>query len=233
MAVVVSIVTLVAAGIGFFVMLMLNAFVLDEFDAYGEVAIPGTGTVALPAGEVTINFHTLTTGSDGGLPVPRLGLQITPPDGVADPVITESVGGTTTVNNDARVRVWVAQVAEEASYEIVTDGEVNGYISPRLAFGHGSAYGWVVWAFGGLFVVAALLLVVSLMWSTRAAKRARPLGPVGYAPAASVGGAGAASYQPSDQGIRIEQLKTIAALRDSGALTEAEFKAEKRRILES
>jgi len=28
------------------------------------------------------------------------------------------------------------------------------------------------------------------------------------------------------------QLKTIAALRDSGALTEAEFKAEKRRILD-
>jgi hypothetical protein len=30
----------------------------------------------------------------------------------------------------------------------------------------------------------------------------------------------------------LEQLKTIAALRDSGALTEAEFNAEKRRILD-
>jgi hypothetical protein len=29
----------------------------------------------------------------------------------------------------------------------------------------------------------------------------------------------------------LEQLKMIAALRDSGALTEAEFNAEKRRIL--
>jgi hypothetical protein len=31
---------------------------------------------------------------------------------------------------------------------------------------------------------------------------------------------------------RPQQLKTIAALRDSGALTEAEFEAEKRRILD-
>jgi hypothetical protein len=41
----------------------------------------------------------------------------------------------------------------------------------------------------------------------------------------------AASYTPTDQGVRLEQLKTLASLRDSGALTEAEFEEEKRRIL--
>ncbi|MDV3128027.1 SHOCT domain-containing protein [Mycobacterium sp. 21AC1] len=230
-AVVMSILVFTAAGIGFFVMLMLNAFVLDKFDAYGEVEIPGTGSVELPAGEVTISFHTYTTGSGGGLPVPRLGLRISAPAGVADPVVTESMGGTTTVNNDARVRVWVAHVAEEATYEIVTDGEVNGYISPRLAFGHGSAYGWTVWALGGLTAAGALMLVTSLMWSARAGKRARPLGPVAEVPTPAYGNTVAASHEPTDQGVRLEQLKTIAALRDSGALTEAEFEAEKRRIL--
>ncbi|WP_347403854.1 SHOCT domain-containing protein [Mycobacterium sp. 236(2023)] len=40
------------------------------------------------------------------------------------------------------------------------------------------------------------------------------------------------SYQPTDHGVRVEQLKTLAALRDSGALTEAEFESEKRRVLE-
>jgi hypothetical protein len=33
--------------------------------------------------------------------------------------------------------------------------------------------------------------------------------------------------------VRLEQLRQLAALRASGALTEAEFDAEKRRILES
>ncbi len=37
---------------------------------------------------------------------------------------------------------------------------------------------------------------------------------------------------PLRQGVKIEQLKTLAALRDSGALTEKEFQAEKRRVLD-
>ena len=42
-----------------------------------------------------------------------------------------------------------------------------------------------------------------------------------------------AGYAPSDQGIRLEQIRQLAALRDSGALTEEEYEAEKRRILET
>jgi hypothetical protein len=41
------------------------------------------------------------------------------------------------------------------------------------------------------------------------------------------------SYTPSDQGVRLEQLKQLAALRDSGALTDEEFETEKRRVLEA
>jgi putative oligomerization/nucleic acid binding protein len=221
-----AIVSLVVAVIGFVVAMVLNAFVLDKYDAYGEVPIPGAGTVQLPAGEVSISFHTLTTGSGSGLPVPSLKLRIIPPDGVSEPVVTESPGGTTTVNNDARVRVWVAQVAEAGSYQVATDGDVNGYISPRLAFGHGSQYGWVVWLFVGLFVLGLVELMAALWWSARTAKRPRLAGPQEYAPAPP-------SYLPTDQGVRLEQLKTLAELRDSGALTEAEFEAEKRRILNS
>jgi len=36
----------------------------------------------------------------------------------------------------------------------------------------------------------------------------------------------------TNEGAKLEQLKTLAALRDSGALTEAEFEAEKRKILD-
>ena len=40
------------------------------------------------------------------------------------------------------------------------------------------------------------------------------------------------AHEPSDEGVRLERLKTLAALRDSGALTEQEFQTEKQRILE-
>ena len=39
-------------------------------------------------------------------------------------------------------------------YDIVTGGDIGGYMSPRLAFGHSSSAGWLVWVFVGLFLVS-------------------------------------------------------------------------------
>jgi hypothetical protein len=203
-AVVGAILTLVAAVVGFIATLILNAFVLDEYDAYGEVAIPGSTSLHLPAGEVTVSFHTMVTGSpSSGFPIPDLQFNVTPPIGIPKPEVTESIG-----------------------------------ISPRLAFGHGSSYGWLTWVFGGLLALGVVELVAALFWSARSAKAARPLAPeelmsfdepTGSPPPLQT----VLSYTPSDQGVRLEQLKQLAALRDSGALTDAEFEAEKRRILKS
>lgn len=110
----VSVALMVLAILGFIATLVLNAF-FDEYDTYGEVPVPESKSLHLPAGEVTITFHTtLVGGSSGsGLTVPPLGVSIIPPDGVADPVVTENFGSSTTVNNDARRRVWVAQIPVE------------------------------------------------------------------------------------------------------------------------
>src|SRR5258705_11959874 len=234
-----AVLTLVIAGVGLIAMLILNAFVLDEYDAYGAVSIPGSTSLHLPAGEVTVSFHTMVTGSpSSGFPIPDLKFTITPPVGVEKPQVTESIGGTTTVNSDTHVQVWVVQILHEGTYDIVTDGNINGYINPRLAFGHGSSYGWVTWVFGGLLALGVLELAAALMWSAKSAKRARPLAPdelVSFdEPTGSAHPLQAApSYTPSDEGVRLEQLKQLAALRDSGALTEDEFEAEKRRVLEN
>jgi hypothetical protein len=233
-----AVVTMVVSIIGFVVTLILHSFVLDKFDAYGEVPIPGSATLHLPAGEATVSFHTYVTGSPrGGFPVPPLKVTIVPPDGAPQPQLTESPGTTTTVNSDTRVRVWVAQIPVEGSYRIVTDGQVNGYINPRLAFGHGSSYGWLVWLFVTLFVASLIALFGSLLWSARVARRPRLIEPIPGATPWSVDVPPAVpaphhDYTPTDDGIRIEQLKTLAALRDSGALTPGEFEAEKRRILD-
>lgn len=236
-AVVVSVLTLVVSVAGFIVSLVLNAFVLDDFDAYGEVPIPGAENIELPAGEVTVSFRTLTTGQPtSGFPIPAISVNIDAPDGAADPAVTESIGGTTTVNSDTHVRIWVAQVAEAGTYRVSTDGSVNGYINPRLAFGHGTTYGWLAWAFGGLAALGLLGLIVALFWSARSAKAARPLAPeevvdVDGPPRLHAVSTPSSAHQPNESGVRLEQLKQLAALRDSGALSQDEFEAEKRRIL--
>jgi hypothetical protein len=218
-----AILTLVTAGVGLVAMLILNAFVLDEYDAYGEIPIPGSSSLYLPAGEVTISFHTMVTGRpSSGFPIPELRFSIDAPEGVAKPQVAESVGGTTTVNSDTHVQVWVVQIAHEGTYDIVTDGNVNGYIKPRLAFGHSSSYGWLTWVFGGLLALGVLELVAALFWSARSARKAMNFNEPTWN-----------SGTPSEQGMRLEQIRQLAALRDSGALTQAEFEAEKRRLLDT
>ncbi|MGE0221526.1 SHOCT domain-containing protein [Mycolicibacterium sp.] len=230
--------SLVVGVIGLIVTVVLNAFVFDEFNAYGEVPVPGQGRLALPAGEVTISFHTVVTGGiDGGFPVPALRLGLDAPAGVPDPVVTETTGSTTSVNNDVRVRIWVAQIPQEGVYDVVTDGDVGGYIDPRLAFGRDSSVSWLWWVFGGLLGLGILELVVALTWWSRSGRRARPLPSAATVSLDEPYWPGAVpppvqGYQPTDHGVRMEALKTLAALRDSGALTEAEFQAEKRRILD-
>jgi hypothetical protein len=225
----VAVVTMIVSGIAFVVALVLNAFVLDKYSAYGEVPIPGSSTVHLPAGEVTISFHTQVIGStNGGLPIPNLKFSMDPPAGVPEPVVTENIGSTTTVNNDARVRVWTAQVAEEGDYRVSTDGNVTAFLSPRLAFGHGSPVPNLPWWAAALFGIAVVDLIIARVWAARVRRRPSPVGPT---PTFTIDSG--PSFTPTDDGIRIQQLKTLAALRDSGALTNEEFESEKRRLLGS
>jgi hypothetical protein len=224
MAVVVTIMSLV----GVVVAIVLNVFFLDDYDAYGEVPIPGSASVHLPKGEVTVSLHTVVIGSpNGGLPVPPLGVTISPPDGVAQPSMAENIGSTTIVNNDAHVRVWVAQIPADGTYNITTDGQVNGYIQPRLAFGHVSSYGFLIWLFVGTFGVGLVASIVAGRWLRSTRRKASAAFVAGsYQPPPTT------AYEPGADGVRLERLKTLAALRDSGALTEEEFQTEKRRILE-
>jgi hypothetical protein len=239
--VVTAIVMMMVGAVGFVATLMLNAFVLDKYNAYGEVPIPGTGTLHLPAGEVTVSLHTQVISSPNGtgLPVPRLGLTVVPPPGVADPQVTESFGSTTTINNDAHRRVWLMQVPAEGDYKITTEGQVNGFISPQLAFGHGgtAASGNLVWIFVGLFAVGLIGTIGAPIWLARtrvANSTAWQPTPIDLgAPVATPSPEGSLStYAPNDEGVKLEQLKTLSSLRASGALTEAEFETEKRRILD-
>jgi hypothetical protein len=261
-AMAVSVLALLVAVVGFVVTLILNAVVLGKYNAYGEVPIPGSGNLHLPAGEVTVSFHTEVVGSPrgGGLPVPNLKLGIDPPAGVPEPEVTESVGSTTTVNNDSHVRVWLVHVPAEGIYHIRTDGHVGGFISPRLAFGHRSPYGWMPWVFVGWFVIGLVGLTWAVLWMIRTRSPKRPVetavqpissyAPVDRAVTLAAPEQPVSSYAagdpevsavperpfsssaPDEEAIKLEQIKTLASLRYSGALTNTEFETEKRRILD-
>jgi len=257
----VAVFTMAITGIGFVAMLIGNTFLFDKYDAYGEVPIPGSSSLHLPAGDVTVTFHTIIIGGTsggGGLPVPPLKYRIGAPEGVEEPVLTEDYGTTTTVNNDARVRLGFLHVPVEGTYDVKLEGNVSAYLNPTLAFGHGSLYTSVPWLLAAVFGVAVVVLVIARVWAARV--RRRPVPVDGYSPPPQAFGMptyGTSTFgstyepptyeprtpyvppaaprepsTPTEDGIRIEQLNTLARLRDSGALTEDEFQAEKRRILD-
>lgn len=141
----------------------------NAFMAYGEVPIPGTQTLHLPAGNVAITFHAVTVGvPEAGLPVPNLKLDIAPPTGVAKPTVTETVGGTTSIDNDARRQVWTAQIPQDGNYQITTEGQVTAFVSARLAFGSADmgsptkSFGTQTWAKPVAWVVVTLMFIASV-----------------------------------------------------------------------
>jgi hypothetical protein len=249
----VAVATMIASAVGFVVMLILNAFVLDEYDAYGEVPVPGSSSLHLPAGDATVTFHTVLIGGGGsGLPVPPLKYRITAPEGIDEPKLTEDYGTTTTVNNDAHVRIGYLHVPADGTYDIEVDGNVSAYLNPTLAFGHGSSYGNVPWILAAVFGFAVVDLILARFWASRVRRSESATGyqppPMGFGSATTWSAGGyvppppsppptptydqPGSFTPSDEGIRVQQLNSLARLRDSGALTEDEFQAEKKRLLD-
>ena len=89
-----------------------------------------------------------------------------------------------------------------------------------------------------MFVVGLVGSIVASKWLGRVRRKAAVAGAPDYefpvAPHRPVikPTVTSAVHEPGDEGVRLERLKTLASLRDSGALTDAEFEAEKRRILE-
>lgn len=119
-------------------------------------------------------------------------------------------------------------------YDITTEGDVGAFLNPTLAFGHRSPHGGLPIICAAVFGLAVVGLVIARVWASRVRRRAVPT--VGYyapPPAFGMPVQPPEPFTPNEDGIRIEQLKTLAQLRDSGALTEDEFEAEKRRILRS
>ncbi|MCW2759726.1 MAG: hypothetical protein JWO46_3472 [Nocardioidaceae bacterium] len=242
------------AAVGILASFLLNTFLFDQYDHYGQVPIPGTGTIHLPAGRATISFHALTPSSGGAQVVPALTFRMQSPDGATDPVITEDGGGFTSVNSDVHARVWVMQVAQAGDYVVETDGDVSAYISPRLAFGRSSPYAWTPWAFVGVFVAAMLVLGATLL--ARASGNGVPgsrlissapgpmtgptfnptsfgatPAPTPLPPSPSTSVAVVLPEPPVGSSDVLERLEALAKLKASGDLTPAEFETAKNRVL--
>jgi hypothetical protein len=217
--------------------------VWGEPNQYGRVDVPGTAVLHLPAGTVDITAAVYLPGKGNEtvtLPIPSgLSVSVAPVDGGAQPVVTEAIGtsGNTTDNTTNAIRtVWKATITRDGQYRITTGGSFTGIgIHPQLWFGHGPPL-------PGIYVpvVAAVLVVLGALvwlpvrrWSKRRKTAAAmpadhpvpPAARVSAGPAVHRGGAGLSADQ-------LARLTQLTDLHQRGTLSDAEFRAEKARILD-
>lgn len=197
---------LVVGLAGLSISMILNGFVLERFDAYGNVPIPGSRTLRLPAGEVTVSYEATIPRStrDGGrLPVPDLNLDIEPPAGAPAPQAKKDVGAPTIANRHAHRQMWVVSLPTDGEYRVTVSGEpTGGAADASLAFGRDRRIPWLPWLFGSLLSLGFLSLIGGGIWLTRRRR---------------------AAQRPA--------LEELAALRDSGAITQEQYRAQRHRIL--
>lgn len=120
------------AGLALVVMGVFPPLVLE--DSYGDVAVPGSANLHLPAGEVDATLRSVAPTDEPS--VPPLSIRISGPDGIPRAEVVENRRTTSLIAGNERVRVWVVRIAQEADYRVDIDGEVYGPYKPTLTFGH-------------------------------------------------------------------------------------------------
>lgn len=156
---------LAAIGVGGLMVTAVLGITGEKYGSYGQVPIPASGIVRLPAGEVIVSLHVRDL-QGRGMRVPPVTMDITPPPGVSDPRVTEDLGDTVSVGDDAHRRVWFMKVATEGDYRIVADGPMGDEVDPYLSFGQTRSIDGPLWFFVALSVVS-VDLAIAVWWFRR------------------------------------------------------------------
>jgi hypothetical protein len=228
-----SVALMVLCIVGFVGTLVWHGFGGD-YDKYGRIAVPGSGTVTLPQGEVEIHYATrlATNGSGGALTVPSLQFSMEAPDGARDPVVTEASGGTVVVNTAAHVRVWKLHVTDAGDYSVTTNGDVGGYIDPQLTFGRRSWMpAWPAAVFALVFVVAlGLVVIAALAASHGGGSSSGPKAASATVPYGSPSSAMLNTNTREQELARLARIQQLTDLHRAGTLSDAEYEAAKARL---
>jgi hypothetical protein len=231
----------------------LTAFILantalSQIDVYGTVPVPGTKVLHLPAGEVDISFATDSAVNNGGsFFTPGMSLRVTPASGSgANPTVTDSSSSASTIGSQTRARVFKLQVPNAGDYRVSVEADTSAYINPQLLFGQSPPEGLIVKlgliTLGGLILIIILAGIVARRANKEAGPTVSPLTPPPIAPVVTFMGSGvtvsaqsgaAPRPQAAGQAAQLDELSKLADLHDRGVLTDAEFAAEKAKIIGS
>ncbi len=132
-------------------------------NAYGEIPVPGRGSVNLPAGEVIIFYgERIGLNEDSPLRIPpNLRLRVRTTNGQL--LLGSTPYGFDQLNDGDYVRRSVAKlrVPEAGDYEAVSPTRATGAVQPLISFGRNGTrnFGYVLFVLAGGLLLAAILAV--------------------------------------------------------------------------
>jgi hypothetical protein len=210
---------------------VLNSNLLwGEANQYARVPIPGKQIVQLPSGDVQVNVAAALPGRGNEtpeMPLPKLSLAVIPTvKGAAEPTVENDLGSSTNASDkevDTQRRVWKVHLPEAGRYLAVVRGDFTGYgVNAQIWFGNEPAplHGGEIPLAGA--IIAAIIFAVGFV-VTRIRRGRKPPEEGGeVAPTAGhVGGANARA---------LERVAELERQRSSGAIDDAAFESERRRI---
>jgi hypothetical protein len=165
----------VAVGVGLIANIIVGLTGGSWTDSYryGEVSVPGSAALRLPAGSLDISLRELTGGS---LRVPpRLWVSVSSSERlpvVPRRAVSEEFGPTSKSSMLSYRRIWKVRIPREDVYRIAAGG-ANVQAGYALVFGHAPlAIGGRIWEYTGLAALAALLVWLAIragrLWSRQA-----------------------------------------------------------------
>ena len=216
--------------------------VWGEDNQYGRVDVPGTAVLHLPAGSLRVSAAVEIPGRGNetpNLPLPSdLALAVTPVRGSAQPTVTRDLGTSANASDDqvnAQRQVWTVHVPSDGAYRVTARGNFLGVgVNAQLWFGHGPPLpGTLVplVAVGIVLISAGLWLLVHPRLRGRRRTTAAAAGGGGGLSSAPTSDWEPAVHRRATADDSVGRLERLADLHERGALTDAEFVAEKARVI--
>jgi len=152
------VVAFVVGVVGFLASMVMDYASLTD-EAYGDVTVPGSARLHLPAGDVLVTLHTEAIAEHEDAVIPdNLELLFTPPSGVGQPSVTDLLGDDADEppprrqpgywsSDEASRDAMVAHISQAGDYTITTKGTDSLSVSPRLSFGRRSVFEFLMWPF--------------------------------------------------------------------------------------
>ena len=204
-------------------------FVGGDLSSYAVIDVPGTKTVHLPTGTVEASFDALT-GDVAAMPLPELSLGVHPVGGGADPKITVARSDTINSGGESETLAAKIHVVKAGDYRVSITGGGN-YNQPRLLLGRSKASRWLPILIIAV-VVDLVIYLVSVVVLRSLRRRQGEVAADGPSSTRLTIELPRTAATPGDGGVE-ERLAQLDRLRSAGSVSDDEYAAERRRILDS